>query len=138
MLPGILLGLALFFVNAHACRVFLHAVGTVVPGSGWFVLTACIVAHVIVGVLIWTGCSRVVAGGYTAFWTTRLGRWLIGRVIGLTMIALLLKPAAFIAMGAVAIAGHVLIWLALPVPAVTQARWLLYGWYAITFMIAFS
>ena len=135
-LPG-LIGAALFaYLTGNVFGVVLASVVTPYDPTGGPVARAFgLIFTWVIADFAWKVLRRSFAGASGAFWTSRLGRFLIGRIAGIAMLALLYKPAS--------IAAALFLWLALSIwfsfggpmsmQAVQGLPWLMYG---LTFVLA--
>jgi hypothetical protein len=136
MFPGILIGLALMWLTRNGVGLALAAaVGTFDPDSRMLAEGIGMLAYPVACGFGFMALRQSLVGAAAAFWTSRLGRFLIGRVAGLAMLALLMKPASMAAGLCMWLAATVWVSLGggLNATFVHGLVWLFYG---VTFALA--
>src|SRR6266478_1967127 len=91
--PGIVIGVLLAVVTGNAIgRTFVAVLSPFHPGdaTSMAVSTAGFLIYPVAGYFGWKALRQSVAGAGAAFWSSQLGRFLIGRVVGAVLYALLL------------------------------------------------
>lgn len=104
-LPGLISAALFAYLTGNVFGVALASVVTRFdPGSVPVAHAFGLIFTWVIADFAWKLSRRAFVGASGAFWTSRLGRFLIGRIVGVAILALLYKPAS--------IAASLCMWLA--------------------------
>ncbi len=100
MWPGLILGVAFAVLTRNAVGLaVIHQIEAYWPGHQPALEWVAVIAQAVAGVLIWRFFAQTRMRGLSGFWTTTLGRWVIGRLAGaavfLALFGLAWKPAFY-------------------------------------------